>query len=101
MTRDLLVKVYESQGIFAAEVVKAKLEANGIPALLKYESVGQIIGITVDGLGRVEVHVPAAFEEEARQLVREDGADDEEDGVESALDLETNKPQDEAVDGQE
>jgi hypothetical protein len=38
------VKVYESQGIFAAEVVKAKLEANGIPALHN-ESVGQVMGI--------------------------------------------------------
>ncbi len=41
MTMEPLVKVYESQGHFAAEVVKAKLEANGIPVLLKYESVGQ------------------------------------------------------------
>ena len=78
MTRDHLAKVYESQGIFAAEVVKAKLEANGIPAMLKYESVGQIIGITVDGLGRVEVHVPARFEEAALALVDEgdEGLDD-------------------------
>ena len=73
MTGEPLVKVYESQGIFAAEVVKAKLEVNGIPALLKYESVGQIIGLTVDGLGRVEVHVPAQFEEDALELVSEDG----------------------------
>jgi hypothetical protein len=72
MTNDPLVKVYESQGIFAAEVVKAKLEANGIPVLLKYESVGQIFGLTVDGLGRVEVHVPAQYAEEALDLVDED-----------------------------
>jgi hypothetical protein len=72
MTNESLVKVYESQGAFPAEVVKAKLEANGIPVLLKWESVGWIIGITVDGLGRVEVHVPVEFEEEARLLVQED-----------------------------
>lgn len=76
MTKEPLVKVYESQGAFPAEVVKAKLEANGIPALLKWESVGRIIGITVDGLGRVEVHVPVQFEEEARLLVREDDEED-------------------------
>jgi hypothetical protein len=77
MTGEPLVKVYESQGIFAAEVVKAKLEASGIPAMLKYESVGQIIGITVDGLGRVEVHVPAPFEEDALALVDEAGDNEE------------------------
>jgi hypothetical protein len=70
---DPLVKVYQSQGIYAAEVVKAKLEASGIPVLLKYESVGQVLGLTVDGLGRVEVHVPAEFADEALELVEEDG----------------------------
>ena len=58
-----------------AEVVKAKLEAYGIPALLKYESVGQIFGITVDGIGRVEVHVPAELEEQALDLIAEGDAE--------------------------
>ncbi len=75
MTQRSLVKIYESQGMFAAEVVKAKLEANGIPAMLKYESVGQVIGITVDGLGRVDVYVSAENAVEAAELVLE--SDDE------------------------
>ncbi len=75
MTDESLVKVYESQGMFAAEVVKAKLEANGVPAMLKYESVGQVIGIMVDGLGRVEVHVPASFAEDALALINEEEDD--------------------------
>ena len=75
MAKSDLVKVYESQGIFAAEVVKAKLEANGIPAMLKYESVGQVFGLTVDGLGRVEVYVSAENAVEAVELVQE--SDDE------------------------
>ena len=78
MAEESLVKVYESQGMFAAEVVKAKLEANGIPAMLKYESVGQVIGIMVDGLGRVEVHVPAEFAEDALEMIDE-GPEDIED----------------------
>jgi hypothetical protein len=78
MADESLVKVYESQGMFAAEVVKAKLEANGIPVLLKYESVGRVIGIMVDGLGRVEVHVPVDFAEDALELIDEtDALDDE------------------------
>lgn len=75
MTQKNLVKIYESQGIFAAEVVKAKLQANGIPAMLKYESIGQVIGLTVDGLGRVEVYVSAEHAAEAAELVQE--TDDE------------------------
>lgn len=76
MTREQLLKVYESQGMLAAEVVRAKLEASGIPAMLKYESVGQVLGLTVDGLGRVEVHVPAELADEALQLIQE-GADED------------------------
>ncbi len=75
MTQKNLVKVYESQGIFAAEVVKAKLQANGIPAMLRYESIGQVIGLTVDGLGRVEVYVSAEHAADAAELVQE--SDDE------------------------
>jgi hypothetical protein len=80
VANESLTKVYESQGMFAAEVAKAKLEANGIPAMLKYESVGQVIGITIDGLGRVEVYVPADLAEDALELLDEaDGAELEED----------------------
>jgi len=75
MTQKNLVKVYESQGIFAAEVVKAKLQANGITAMLRYESIGQVIGLTVDGLGRVEVYVSAEHAADAAELVQE--SDDE------------------------
>ena len=79
MTNESLVTVYESQGMFAAEVVKAKLEANGIPAMLKYESVGKVIGIMVDGLGRVEVLVPAGFAEDALAVIEEDEPEEEAD----------------------
>lgn len=85
MADESLVKVYESQGMFAAEVAKAKLEANGIPAMLKYESVGQVIGITIDGLGRVEVYVPADLAEDALELLDE-GAETELDEDAQALD---------------
>lgn len=83
MTQDSLVTIYQCQGMFEAEVVKAKLEANGIPALLKYESAGQVIGIFVDGLGRVEVQVPAQLANAAFELVAgEDVSQDEEPNAE-------------------
>ncbi len=72
MSQPKLVTVYYSQGILGAEVVKAKLEAAGIPALLKYESAGLVLGLTVDGLGQVEVQVPEAEEARALSLLAEE-----------------------------
>jgi len=66
-----LIVVYTSQGPLAAEVAKSKLEAAGIPALLRYEAIGRILGLTVDGLGQVEVLVSATHEAEARELLQE------------------------------
>jgi hypothetical protein len=69
------VTVYESQGMLGAQVVKSKLESAGLPALLKYESYGQLLGLTVDGLGTVRVLVPADLVEDALAVL-----DDEDSG---------------------
>lgn len=66
-----LTVVYTSAGLMRAQVIKSKLEGAGIPVLLDYESVGPIIGITVDGLGEVRVLVPRDQAEEARSLIEE------------------------------
>jgi hypothetical protein len=52
-----------------ATVVRGALESAGIPVMLKYESIGQTLGITIDGIGKVEVLVPREWEEEARDLL--------------------------------
>jgi hypothetical protein len=70
-----LVTVYSSMGMLRAQVMRGKLEANGVPVFLKYESVGQVFGLTVDGLGLVEVKVPVELAEAARALIREDEDD--------------------------
>ena len=67
------VVVYTSMGPLAAEVVKGRLESAGIPALLKYESVGRIYGLTLDGLGEVQVLVSKDREMEARALIEQVG----------------------------
>ena len=64
-----LVTVYTSMGPLRAEVIRSKLEAAGIPVLLRYESAGLVIGITVDGLGEVRVQVPRELADEARALI--------------------------------
>jgi len=60
-----------AQGLLNAQVIKAKLEEAGIPVLLDYESVGPIIGVTVDGLGEVRVLVSDRCADEARTLIEE------------------------------
>jgi hypothetical protein len=64
-----LVCVKICQGIDLAQIYKSKLEAAGIPALLKYESAGLVFGITVDGLGEVRILVPEDLADKARQLL--------------------------------
>jgi hypothetical protein len=53
-----------------AHIFKGRLESEGIPVLLRYESAGLVYGITVDGLGQVKVMVPGHLAEEAREILR-------------------------------
>lgn len=69
-----LVCVRTCQGWHVAQIYKSKLEAAGVPVLLKYEALGLVYGITVDGLGRVRVMVPKEFATEAEALL-EDATD--------------------------
>jgi len=68
-----LVTVCTASGQLQAQVFKTKLESTGIPVLLDYESLGVVLGITVDGLGEVRVMVPEGLAEEARALLGEQG----------------------------
>jgi hypothetical protein len=58
-------------GMLRAQVIKTKLESAGIPALLDYESLGPVIGVTVDGLGEVRILVSTKDAEDARALIEE------------------------------
>jgi hypothetical protein len=73
MSEFKLVTVFEAQGMLEAEVIKSKLDAAGIPALLRYESTGLVFGLTVGGQGRVDVQVPEELAEQAEALILEEG----------------------------
>jgi hypothetical protein len=72
-----LVEVCVTSGLLQAEVIKGKLEVNDIPVLLEYESLGPVMGLTVDGLGQVRVMVPEDKVEMARALIEEVEEDDD------------------------
>lgn len=84
-----LTTVCVAQGLLQAEVYKSKLESAGIPVLLEYESIGPILGITVDGLGQVQIMVPTELADEARELLEEqDWNEEEHDGKEDSEEAE-------------
>lgn len=89
MTKDRLVTVYRAFGQLEAQVIKTKLESAGIPVLLKYESAGLVFGLTVNGLGEVQVQVPAQWEDSARKLLKEPGITEEAESAENAEDTES------------
>ncbi len=70
MAKDELVVVYTTQGAMRAEIIKSKLEAAGIPAMIRSES-QSVIPMTVDGIGKAEVMVTKAREQEAREVLKE------------------------------
>jgi hypothetical protein len=65
-----LVVVETVQGEMTAQIIKTHLESEGIPVLLKSESLGIIYGLIADGLGAVKILVPREFSEAAKQIVR-------------------------------
>jgi hypothetical protein len=52
-----------------AQIIKGRLESEGIPVLLSYESAGLIYGLTIDGLGEVKIMVPRHLAAEAREIL--------------------------------
>ncbi len=74
VNREGLEVVYRAQGMLAANVIKGRLEASGIPAVLDHES--QVWGMVIDELGEVRVLVPASQADQARELL--EISDDEE-----------------------
>lgn len=65
--------VFVANGQLHAQQVRSFLEAEGVETSLRGESLSKTHGLTLDGLGRVEVLVAEADEERARVLL--DSAD--------------------------
>ena len=61
--------VCNASGEAQAQQIRAFLEANEIPCSFQGEALRKTHGFTVDGLGMVEIHVPEAFVEQARELL--------------------------------
>lgn len=64
-----LEKVYTVSGQIQAHVIKGRLESEGIPVLLRYNSGSTVFALTVDGLGEVEIFVPQEEAARAREIL--------------------------------
>lgn len=49
--------VYITNGLPKANIIKTRLESEGIDVQLVYESISEIIGLTANGLGEVKILV--------------------------------------------
>jgi hypothetical protein len=52
-----------------AQIIQGRLESEGIPVLLSYESAGLVYGLTVNGLGEVKIMVPKQLAEKAKEIL--------------------------------
>ncbi len=63
-------KVSDGLQPLEAEVVKSRLESEDIPAVIRQESIGTVMGLTVGGLGAASVWVPEPLAERAWSILQ-------------------------------
>lgn len=67
-------------GLVAGEIIKSKLASFAIPSILKFETAGRLLGITLNGLGKVTVMVNHRNLSRAMELIETHlGIDDHQD----------------------
>jgi hypothetical protein len=64
-----LIELVVIDGMMEAEIIKSKLDNFEIPCMLKFEAVGRLLGITSDGLGKVQVMIPPGYLERAKEIL--------------------------------
>ncbi|MCP5046633.1 MAG: DUF2007 domain-containing protein [bacterium] len=73
-----LVELIALDGMMEADIIKSKLDSFEIPCMLRFESAGRLHGITLNGLGKVQVMVPPEFLEKAGEIIDTEGLEENE-----------------------
>ncbi len=71
------VVVWEAANLMEAQVVKGRLESEGIPALIRGEALATIYGLTAGNLAVAKVLVPAPLADKALALLVDETDADE------------------------
>lgn len=66
------VVVWVAQNQMEAQVIKGRLESEGIPAIIRGEALGAIYGLTTGSLAQTAVLVPAPLAEKAQLILQID-----------------------------
>ena len=66
------VVVWVAQNQMEAQVIKGRLESEGIPAIIRGETLGTIYGLTTGTLAQTAVLVPAPLAEKADLILQSD-----------------------------
>jgi len=67
-----LVVVWLAANQMEAQIVKGRLESEGIPAIIRGEALGAIYGLTTGALAESAVLVPAALADKAEAILQSD-----------------------------
>jgi hypothetical protein len=71
------VVVWEAANLMEAQVVKGRLQSEGIPAFIRTEALGVIYGLTAGNLARAEVLVPGPLASQAVDLLGDESGGEE------------------------
>jgi hypothetical protein len=77
MEYDTWVVVYVATGMINANIIVGRLESEEIPTKLRYDVVGAIYGLTLNGLGEVKVMVPSRYVMKAEEVLSRSYADED------------------------
>jgi hypothetical protein len=69
MEEDRWKEVCSVSGMAHARLIEGRLGVEGIPTTLRYEAVGVVYAITIDGLGEVKILVPEEEWERAKLIL--------------------------------
>ena len=69
VNEELWEVVARAAGMTQANLITGRLASEEIPTRLRYEAAGTIYAITVDGLGEVQILVPAEQWERAKEIL--------------------------------
>lgn len=74
-----LVVIYTAHGQLEVQMVKMRLDSEGIPNEAVQESYGMTLGLTFGRLGQADILVPVEYKQQAREVLGTMEKDIEED----------------------
>lgn len=66
-------------GLLEAQLLQTRLEGSGMRVQLRYETAARLFGLTLDGLGKIQVLVPQSQREDALEILNAPEVEEEDD----------------------